>query len=60
MTCSAMDFERDNALRALNEQEIRSMIYTEVQKNKQKGYVTMQTNLGYFSILLHCDLVPVV
>lgn len=46
------------SFRDLKEAEIREKIYDIVRKGKMKGNVLMVTNLGNFSLLIHCDLVP--
>jgi peptidyl-prolyl cis-trans isomerase-like protein 2 len=43
------------------EQEIakRSNLHEQVRKEKKKGYVQLLTNMGGFTIQLHCDITPI-
>jgi peptidyl-prolyl cis-trans isomerase-like 2 len=58
-TSTSLNPTYSNKMRSLSDDEIRTKyIYNTIKSKMNKGYVRLNTNLGYLNLQIHCDLVP--
>jgi peptidyl-prolyl cis-trans isomerase-like 2 len=58
LTSSSMRISSGNDYREATQEEILQAQFAVMRKLKQKGFVTICTNLGDIGLELHCDIVP--
>lgn len=58
-TSTSLNANYNNKYRMLTDDELRNKIIYPIVKSKElKGYVRLNTNLGFLNLMIHCDLVP--
>jgi peptidyl-prolyl cis-trans isomerase-like 2 len=58
-TSTSLNANYSNKYRMLSDDELRNKIYYPIVKSRGlKGYVRLNTNLGFLNLMIHCDLVP--